>query len=310
MALLMFNSLRGKLEDWSVFINAAYPELEIREWPEIGNPEDIDYLVIGRPSLQELPPLPNLKLMLTMLAGVEGIYNNPACPEGIPLVKGEPTSGDPSLTEYGVTHVLRHHRNLPTYQEQQRQHLWQPIEQISASERRVGMLGYGTMSKPIVDVLLGMNFDVAAWARTPKPDAPIDIFTGPEGFDDFLSRTDIAVCLLPFTPETNGILDAGVFAKMPKGASIINLGRGGHIVSDDLVAALDSGQLSSATLDVTEPEPLPEDSPLWDHPAITILPHVARRPPVGQIAPQFIENIRRFEAGEPLLQQTDKDLGY
>jgi glyoxylate/hydroxypyruvate reductase A len=310
MALLMFNSLRGKIEDWTVYFNKAYPDLEIREWPEIGDPADIEYLVIGRPMLQDLPVLPNLKLMLTMLAGVEGIYNNPACPEGIPLVKGVPQGGDPSLTEYGVLHVLRHHRNLPAYQAQQRQRLWQPIEQIGPSDRRVGMLGYGTMSKPIVDILLSMNFDVAAWTRTPKPDARCEIFAGADSFDDFLARSEIAVCLLPFTPETKGILNAEVFAKMPEGASVINIGRGGHIVTDNLIAALDSGHLSAATLDVTEPEPLPEDSPLWDHPKVTILPHVARRPPVSQIAPEFVDNIRRFEAGEPLQQLTHKELGY
>ncbi len=310
MALLMFNSIRGKYEDWVPFFNESHPDLEIREWPEIGDPADIEYLVIGRPLMQDLPPLPNLKLMLTMLAGVEGIYNNPACPEGIPLVKGEPSTGDPSMTEYAVTHVLRHHRNLPAYLEQQRAHNWQPLPQKRPQDQRIGMMGYGTMSKPIVDVLLSLNFDVAAWARTPKPEAPIEVFAGPGNFDAFLARTDIMICLLPFTPETKGIINAEVIAKLPEGAAIINLGRGGHIVTADLVAALDNGHLSAATLDVTEPEPLPENSPLWDHPQLTIMPHCARRPPVSQIAPQFVENIRRFEAGKPLLQLTDKSLGY
>ena len=310
MALLLFNSLRGKKGDWTSFFDNTLPNLEIREWPNIGNPEDIEYLIIGRPTLQELPALPNLKLMLTMLAGVEGIYNNPACPKGIPLVKGEPEGGDPSLTEYGITHVLRHHRNLPTYLDYQRQHQWREIEQKAPSEQRIGLLGYGTMSKPIAKVLFDMKFDVAAWTRTPKTKAPIKIFSGPRELDKFLERTDIALCLLPFTPETRGILNSKTFSKMPKGASIINLGRGGHIIDNDLIAALDSGQLSAATLDVTEPEPLPNDSPLWDHPFITILPHVARRPPVAQIAPVFIENIRRFEANKPLLQLTDSVRGY
>ena len=310
MALLLFNSLRGRKEDWAKFFCKNLPTLEIREWPNIGNPKEIEYLVIGRPTLQELPELPNLKLMLTMLAGVEGIYNNPACPKGIPLVKGEPEGGDPSLTEYGITHVLRHHRNLPTYLKYQRQHRWQEIKQKPPSEQRVGLLGYGTMSKPIAKELIRMNFNVAAWTRTPKKNAPIKIFDGPEKLESFLNRTDIAVCLLPFTPETRGILNSNAFDKMPNGSSIINLGRGGHIIDNDLIAALDSGQLSSATLDVTDPEPLPEKHPLWDHPSVTILPHVARRPPVSQIAPVFIENIQRFEAGEPLLQITDSTRGY
>lgn len=302
--------MRGKVEEWSKIFNYELPELEIREWPNIGNPEDIEYLVIGRPSLEELPLLPNLKLMLTMLAGVEGIYNNPACPKGIPLVKGEPSGGDPSLTEYGLTHILRHHRNLPAYMTQQRQHIWQPIDQKLPNEQRIGMLGYGTMSKPIIDILVDMKFDVAAWARTPKENANIKVYSGQDSFNSFLERTDIAVCLLPFTPLTVGILNSAVFAKMPKGAAIINMGRGGHVVNNDLIEALDSGQISGATLDVTDPEPLPENSPLWDHSLITILPHVARRPPVAQIAPQFIENIKRLESGLPLFQLTDQTLGY
>jgi len=310
MTLLLFNSLRGGKEDWAKFFNKDLPNLEIREWPNIGNPQEIEYLVIGRPTLQELPPLPNLKLMLTMLAGVEGIYNNPACPKGIPLVKGEPEAGDPSLTEYGITHVLRHHRNLPAYSKHQRHHEWLEIEQKMASEQRVGLLGFGTMSKPIGEVLLNMGFNVAAWTRTTKPKISIKIFSGPTELDAFLERTDIAVCLLPFTPETKGIFNARTFAKMPKGASIINLGRGGHIIDADLINALDNGQLSAATLDVTEPEPLPKESQLWDHPLVTILPHVARRPPVAQIAPVFIENIRRFKTNKPLLQLTDSVRGY
>ena len=162
MALLIFNSLRGKKGDWAKYFNSEFPNLEIREWPDIGNPKDIKYLIIGRPTLQELPHLPNLALMLTMLAGVEGIYSNPACPQGVPLVKGEPEEGDPSLTEYGITHVLRHHRNLQTYLNYQRQHHWQEIEQKTAEEQRLGLLGYGTMCKPIADMLAYMKFDVAS----------------------------------------------------------------------------------------------------------------------------------------------------
>ena len=310
MAILIFNSLRGKKGDWAKYFDIDFPNLEVREWPNIGDPNDIKYLIIGRPTLQELPPLPNLVLMLTMLAGVEGIYSNPACPQGIPLVKGEPEEGDPSLTEYGVTHVLRHHRQLQKYLNYQREHRWREIEQKTAEEQRIGLLGYGTMCKPIADVLVEMRFDVAAWTRTPKTKSPIKIFSGRDQFDAFLNRTDIAVCLLPFTPETKGILNSDAFSKMPEGASIINLGRGVHVVDDDLIAALDNGQLSSATLDVTEPEPLPQNSPLWDHPSITILPHVARSPPVAQIAPVFIENIKRFESNKALLQLTNSVRGY
>ena len=166
------------------------------------------------------------------------------------------------------------------------------------------------MARPVADILVSLGFDVAAWTRTPKPGAKIEVFHGRGGLGAFLGRTDIVLCMLPLTEETRGILDASAFGQLREGASVINLGRGEHVVTDDLIAALDRGQLAGATLDVTHPEPLPEDSPLWDHPKVTVLPHVARRPPVGQVAPRLVENIRLFEAGEPLVQRVDRDAGY
>ena len=309
MALLLMNPIAGSPEDWVEAFAGPLPDLEIRVWPDLGDPADIEYLAMGRPELDDLPDLPNLKLMLTMLSGVDGILQHPKLPN-TPLVKGEPEEGDPSMTEYALTLILSHHRQMPTYRQQQREHDWRPLAQKWAEDQRVGFLGYGVMAKPVAELLSKMNFDVAAWTRTPKPDAPIKVFHGEEEFDDFLARTDIAVCLLPVTPQTIGVLNKDAFAKMPEGASVINLGRGVHINADDMIAALDRGQLSAATLDVTVPEPLPADSPLWDHPKITIMPHVARRSPVSQIAPQFAENIKRFQKGEPLIQEIDRDAGY
>jgi glyoxylate/hydroxypyruvate reductase A len=136
------------------------------------------------------------------------------------------------------------------------------------------------------------------------------VFAGPDGFAPFLARTEIAICMLPLTPETKGILNAKAFSHMPQGASIINLGRGPHVVNADLIAALDSGQLSSATLDVTDPEPLPAGDPLWDHPAVTIMPHVARRPTLDETLPQVVENMRRLRANEPLILLVNRNAGY
>lgn len=309
MALLLFNMLTGSRDEWAAPIESAFSDIDVREWPDIGDPADIEFLAIGRPAMADLPELPNLKLMLTMLAGVEGLLTNPHLPDG-PLVKGEPAGGDPSMTEYAIAHIFSLHRQFTAYKDQQAQVVWQSLPQIMTTERRVGIMGFGTLSKPIVAKLIDFGFDVAAWTRTPKPDAPIEVFHGDDGLPAFMARTEIAVCMLPLTPETKGIFNAANFAHMPKGASIINLGRGPHVVDEDLIAALDSGQLSAASLDVTTPEPLPEDSPLWAHPRVNVMPHVSRRAGPEQVAPQFIENIRRFRAGEPLLQLVDRDAGY
>ena len=181
---------------------------------------------------------------------------------------------------------------------------------VRPEERRIGFLGYGMMAKAPALILKQLGFPVTAWTRTPKPDAEIPVFHGPDQFQKFLGQTDIAVCLLPLTKETEGILGAKTFAMMPKGSMVINVGRGKHVVQKDLIEALDSGQLSYAALDALHPEPLPADNPLWDHPRVTILPHVARRPTVAQLVAEVAANLKSLKAGGGLLQPIDAKLRY
>jgi glyoxylate/hydroxypyruvate reductase A len=207
-------------------------------------------------------------------------------------------------------HALRLHRDMPVYQAHQAKREWHRGPITRPSERRIGFLGYGMMAKAPALVLQSLEFNVSAWVRTPKEDAEVPIFYGPDQLEPFLNQTDIAVCLLPLTKETEGIFCAHTFAMMPKGAMLINVGRGKHVVDGDLIDALDSGQLSYAALDALWPEPLPPDSPLWLHPKVTVMPHVARRPTVVQLVTEIAANIRRLEAGEPLLQEIDVAAGY
>ncbi|HTC23833.1 MAG TPA: NAD(P)-dependent oxidoreductase, partial [Gemmatimonadales bacterium] len=181
---------------------------------------------------------------------------------------------------------------------------------VRPEERRVGFLGYGMMAKAPALVLKSLGFPVSAWVRTPRNDAEVPIFHGRDQLQPFLGQTDIAVCLLPLTRETAGIFCARTFAMMPRGAMLVNVGRGKHVVDDDLIAALDSGQLSYAALDALWPEPLPPESPLWLHPKVTVMPHVARRPTVRQLATEIVANIRSLESGGRLLQEIDKAMGY
>ncbi|MDP6175005.1 MAG: glyoxylate/hydroxypyruvate reductase A, partial [Rhodospirillales bacterium] len=283
MALLLMNMLRGEPDEWRSHFEAAFPGMDIRFWPDLGAPEDIEYLIFGRPELDKLPPLPGLKLMLTMLAGVERLIGSPILPD-VPLVRAEPAGGDPMMNEYAVSLALYHHRNFQTYRAQQAEHVWKAAPSVATEERRIGVMGYGILSSPVVEALAGLNFDMAVWTRSPRENAPVQVFHGPDGLKPFLARTDICICMLPLTPETRGILNAQAFADLPQGGAVINLGRGGHMVTEDLIAALDSGHLAAASTDVTEPEPLPADSPLWDHPKVQILPHVARRPSVALTA--------------------------
>ncbi|RYI29967.1 MAG: glyoxylate/hydroxypyruvate reductase A, partial [Acetobacteraceae bacterium] len=233
----------------------------------------------------------------------------PKMPE-VPLGKIEPSGGDPMMTEYVIMHVLRLHREMPLYQQAQAKGEWLRRPIVRPDARRIGFLGFGLMAKAPALILKSLGFPVSAWVRNPKPDAEIPIFHGQDQFDDFIRQVDIAVCLLPLTRETEGILGTRTFNVMPRGAMLINLGRGRHVVNAELIAALDSGQLSYAALDALYPEPLPPDNPLWQHPKVTVMPHVARRPTVRQLGTEIAANIRSIEAGGGLLQEVDRTLGY
>jgi glyoxylate/hydroxypyruvate reductase A len=187
---------------------------------------------------------------------------------------------------------------------------WRRTRIVRPEERRIGFLGFGIMARAPALVLKSLGFPVQAWVREPREQADIPMFYGRDQLKPFLGQTDIAVCLLPLTRATEGLFCARTFAMMPRGAMLVNVGRGKHVVVEDLISALDSGQLSYAALDAHWPEPLPPDSPLWQHPKITVMPHVARRPTVLQLVTQIAANIRNLEAGGPLLQQIDLDLGY
>jgi glyoxylate/hydroxypyruvate reductase len=311
MALLIvdLDKYIGNAQAWRDTFARQLPDLEIRIWPEAGDLSDIDYLAFMRPNFDLLPELPKLKAMFSRSAGVEEFVNHPRLPKAL-LGKIEPSGGDPMMTEYVVMHVLRLHRDMPGYQAAQAAREWRRTRIVRPEERRIGFLGYGLMAKAPALVLKSLGFPVSAWVRNPKPGAEVPIFHGPDQLERFLNQTDIAICLLPLTRETEGIFCARTFAMMPKGAMLVNVGRGKHVVVPDLIAALDSGQLAYAALDAHWPEPLPPDSPLWLHPKVTVMPHVARRPTVAQLVTEIAANIHSLETGGGLLQQVDRALGY
>ena len=311
MALLIVNLDRqiGNAALWRDTFADQLPNLEIRIWPDPGKVDDIEYLAFIRPDFDILPTFPNLKAMFSRSAGVEAFVNHPRLPK-VPLGKLEPAGGDPMMTEYVVMHVLRFHRDMPGYQAAQANREWRRTKIARPEERRIGFLGYGMMAKAPALVLKSLGFPVQAWVRNPREGAEIPIFHGRDQLEPFLSQTDIAVCLLPLTRETEGIFCARTFAMMPRGAMLVNVGRGKHVAEKDLIKALDTGQLAYAALDALWPEPLPPENPLWLHPKVTVMPHVARRPTVAQLVTEIAENIRSLEAGGSLLQPIDLQQGY
>jgi glyoxylate/hydroxypyruvate reductase len=311
MALLIvdLDKYIGNAKAWRDTFREQLPDLEIRIWPESGNLSDIEYLAFMHPDFDSLPVFPNLKAMFSRSAGVESFVSHPKLPS-VPLCKVEPPGGDPMMTEYVVMHVLRLHRDMPGYQAAQANREWRRTTIMRPEQRRVGFLGFGMMAKAPALVLRSLGFRVQAWVRNPRHGSDIPIYYGPGQLEPFLQQTDIAVCLLPLTRETEGIFCTRTFAMMPRGAMLVNVGRGKHVVDEDLIMALDSGQLSYAALDAVWPEPLPPTSPLWLHPRVTVMPHVARRPTVVQLVTEIAANIRGIEAGRQPLQEVDVTMGY
>lgn len=311
MALLIVNldKVIGSAEEFRAAFAERLPGLPIRFWPDLGAVEEIEYLAFMHPDFDKLPSFPNLRAMFSRSAGVEAFARHPRLPK-VPLGKVEPAEGDPMMTEYVVMHVLRLHRDMPGYQAAQARKEWRRVPIVRPEQRRIGFLGLGLMATAPALVLRSLGFPVSAWVRSPRPAAEVPLFHGDDQLERFLGQTDIAVCLLPLTPATEGILCARTFAMMPRGAMLVNVGRGKHVVDEDLIAALDSGQLAHAALDALWPEPLPPESPLWTHPKVTVMPHVARRPTVGQLVAEVAANIRSLEAGGRLLQEVDVARGY
>ena len=311
MALLIVDLDKhiGNAAAWRASFAEHLPHMEIRIWPEPGNLADIEYLAFMHPDFDALPTFPNLKAMFSRSAGVESFVNHPRLPKAA-LCKIEPPGGDPMMTEYVVMHVLRFHRDMPGYAAAQARKEWRRTTIVRPEQRRVGFLGFGMMAKAPALVLASLGFKVSAWVRNKRQEDGITIFHGPGQFEAFLNQADIAVCLLPLTRETEGIFCARTFAMMPRGAMLVNVGRGKHVVEADLIDALDSGQLAYAALDALWPEPLPPTSPLWLHPKVTVMPHVARRPTVAQLVTEIAANIRSVEAGGRFLQEVDTARGY
>jgi len=311
MALLLIELDKhiGSAKAWRDAFKEQLPDMEIRIWPDAADLRDIEYLAFMYPDFDLLPTFPNLKAMFSRSAGVDSFVKHPKLPK-VPLGKVEPPGGDPMMTEYVIMHVLRFHRDLPAYHAAQANREWRKAPIIRPEHRRIGFLGFGIMAKAPALMLKSLGFKVSAWVRSPRPAAEVPIFHGRGQLEPFLNQTDIAVCLLPLTRETEGIFCARTFAMMPRGAMLVNVGRGKHVVDEDLIAALDSEQLSYAALDVLWPEPLPPESPLWLHPKVTVMPHVARRPTVAQLVNEIVANIRSLRAGGPLLQEVDVTMGY
>lgn len=307
---LLFKSDVDRAEVWQEAIAACMPDLEFRNWPEVGDPAEIEFALVWHPPRGELAKLPNLKAIFSLGAGIDHLASDPDLPEGVPVVRMVDKGLTVGMTEFVTMAVLRHHREIHDYEIQQRQKVWKQLITPLAWQRKVGILGLGVLGSDAADKLKYLGFDVAGWSRSQKSLPGITCFSGSDGLKQFLQRSEILVCLLPLTEETKGILNAETLSHLPQGAYLVNAGRGDHMVSEDVLAALESGQLAAATLDVFPEEPLPEDSPFWEHPKVLVTPHGASITLPTTAAESVIEGIEAVRSGKPLQNVVNFERGY
>ena len=272
--------------------------------------DSIKYALVWYPEPGALEALQNLEVIFSVGAGIDHLKGENVVPNGIPVVRMVEDSLTAGMVEYVVYHVLRFHREMQSYERDQRNRAWNPRLQQTARDRTVGILGMGVLGSAAADVLRALHFKVIGWSRTPKEIPGVTSYFGQDQLEPFLAQSNFLVILLPLTSETEGLVNRMCFEKLPEGAFVINAGRGPVVVEDDLLSAIDQGQLAGAALDVFNQEPLPSDSPLWDHPAVTITPHVASITLPVTSARHVAENIQRHQDGKQLTHLADLSRGY
>jgi glyoxylate/hydroxypyruvate reductase A len=274
-------------------------------------PQQIDYFVGFRPSHGFLKSLPRLKAIFSLGAGVDGFLRDPEFPRHLPVVRFIDQTLQREMAQYVTMHCLIIHRRQREFDAAQKDHVWQQRMLARPSrELRIGILGMGDIGAVTAERLLMFDFQVFGWSRSRKSVPGVTSFAGPQELPRFLAQCDILVCMLPLTSETEGIMDARLFAGLPAGAWVMNVGRGGHCNEQDLVSALDSGHLAGAVLDVFQTEPLPADHVLWNHPKVTVTPHIAGITDPRNAAAFVVDCVTRAETGMPFPNVVDLSRGY
>ncbi|MAH87184.1 MAG: glyoxylate/hydroxypyruvate reductase A [Kiloniella sp.] len=309
MKLLLKNE-RHLIERWCNALHNRVPGLEVSTFPFVGDPAEVDVALVWEPPQGLLASMENLRLVISTGAGVDHILRDPSYPRHVPLVR----MVDPGLTQGMVEYVVmatllctrRMHRTFANHANK----VWQEEEVPLATDCKVGIMGIGVLGEACASALLGMGYNVMGWSRSPKQLDGVETYHGINGLEMFLNRAEVLVCLLPLTPETEGILGRGTFNRLPQGAAVINAGRGAHLVEEDLLAALERGRVEVAVLDVFQEEPLPPDNPLWEHPNVFVTPHIAAVTTPETAIFSVADAIDELRHGQPLSNQVDLEQGY
>ena len=308
-------SIQGGADNWS-------PRRWVERFNALGNgrkvvllpdptvdPDEVAYAAVWKPQPGVLAAFRHLRVIFNLGAGVDALLADPSLPK-VPIVRVAVDDLTGRMTEYVVLHVLMHHRQQRSLRDNQSRRLWQPGAQWAAGAVTVGIRGLGTLGCDAAEVLHRIGFRVVGWSNSAKAVEGVECFSGRDGLASFLAKTHIMVCLLPLTPETRGILNSATFAGLRRGGYLIQVGRGEHLVENDLLAALDSGQLAGAALDVFATEPLPAAHPFWTHPNILVTPHDASDVSLRAVATTLVTTADAIRAGLRPPHAIDRARGY
>lgn len=295
---------------WKKVLEAGLGPVDFRPLDALGDKKDIEIVLAWKPPAGLIASFPNVKLIVSLGMGVDHLLADDRLPAGVPIVRIMDEGLVGQMSEYAIYWALRHHREIDKYAASQRARQWKPEDFVDTIDRRIGVMGLGSIGQDTAAKFAALGFPTAGWSRTARTLPGIETFHGADGFQRFLARTDILVDVLPLTRDTRNLLDAKAFAALPKGAYLINMARGGHVVDEALLAALESGQVSGAALDVFNIEPLPADHPYWTHPKVHVTPHIAGATNPRTASPGVIDNIKRLRAGQPLIHTVDPKAGY
>jgi glyoxylate/hydroxypyruvate reductase A len=315
MALLVVSSTRG--DQFAAYARELDPALDVRVAPDLGKVEEIEHVLAWQPPKGLLKSLPNLRLIVSVGAGVDALLADPDLP-AVPMVRFVDADLTGRMTEYVALHVLYHHRRMSEFGELQARKVWKYLPEPAAHEVRVGVMGLGVLGSSAVNALRVFGYQLRGWSRSPKALEGVTCYAGAGELDAFLADTDILAALLPLTPDTHGILNRRLLAKLSRqgrdarlpGPVLINAGRGGLQVDADILASLQAGELYAASLDVFEAEPLPHSSPLWSNPRVVVTPHNAAESAPAAIVRYTLRQIAAQRRGEPLQNVVDRKRGY
>jgi glyoxylate/hydroxypyruvate reductase A len=309
MSILIISQGRD-VSPWVKALKAKRPDLELSIYPDDTNRDNIDFVLTWNHPLGAFKKYPNIKCISSMGAGVDHIFKDPELPANATITRIIDDNLSKDMAEFSIALVMNHLRGLSFYKLMQQEQSWKQESYLTIENVKIGVMGMGVLGVHVARELNKLGFEVNGWARTAKDIEGIKVYIGDGELNAFLSKSDILICLLPLTRETENILNKDTFKQLPKNAFIINVARGKHLVDNDLIEMIDAGHLSGASLDVFRVEPLPKEHPFWNHPKINITPHIASVTKPASVVAQVLDNYDRLKNNQTLINTVSPQKGY